>query len=194
MNLLTKFKHFRKINYLGLLMISACTPASSQGQLFTYREGNFSIFMPGAIPEETTTAIQGITVRTWTTVKNESLYTVAHSKFANKIAPDKRQQVLQALINAATKTNFSKGKKLSQTAVNKDGYNCQDFSLTGEPSVSVQGEAKKTGLNIKSKLYYQRNMLCIKDDQVVEAVVFTPSDEELKNNGASFIKSLNLKP
>ncbi len=194
MNLFTKFKHFRKINYLGLLIISACTPASSQGQLFTYREGNFSIFMPGAISEETTTPVQGITVRTWTTVKNESIYTLAYSKFANKIAPDKRQKVLQLLVNAATKTNFIKGKKLSQTAVNKDGYNCQDFSLTGEPSAYIKGETKKKGLSLKSKLYYQRNLLCIKDNQIVEAVVFTPSDKELKTNGASFIKSLNLKP
>jgi hypothetical protein len=194
MNLFTKLKRCCKVNYLGLLIISACTAASSQGQLFTYREGNFSIFMPGAISEETTAPVQGITVRTWTTVKNESLYTAAYSKFANKIAPDKRQKVLQLLIDGVTKSNFVKGKKLFQNAVNKDGYNCQDFSLTGEPSSYIKEEAKKKGLSIKNKLYYQRSLLCIKNNQVIEAVVFTPSDKELKNNGASFIKSLNLKP
>jgi hypothetical protein len=71
---------------------------------------------------------------------------------------------------------------------------CQGFSLTGEPTSCIKGEAKKKGLNIKSKLFYQRSLLCLKDNQLVEAVVFTPSEKQLKADGASFIKSLNLKP
>jgi hypothetical protein len=193
MNLFSRLRRLWIINYLGLLILSACTPASSQGQLFTSKEGKFSILMPGAILEETNSPVKGITSRNLSSIKNESIYTVAYVKFPKKIAPNRLQNVLQLLINSAIKTNFIKGKKISQTAINKNGYNCQDFSLTGEPSSYIIGEAKKKGLTIKSKLFYQRSLLCIKDNQAIEAVVFTPSPKEIKTQGASFIKSLNLK-
>ncbi|WP_413174319.1 hypothetical protein [Anabaena azotica] len=193
MNLFSRLRRLWIINYLGLLIVSACTPTSSQGLLFTSKEGNFSILMPGAILEETNSPVKGITSRNWSSIKKESIYTVADVKLPKKIAPDRLQKFLQLLINAAIKTNFIKGKKISQTAVNKNGYKCQDFSLTGKPSSYIIGEAKKKGLTIKSKLFYQRSLLCIKDNHAIEAVVFTPSPEELKTNGASFIKSFNLK-
>ncbi|AVH69881.1 hypothetical protein NLP_1062 [Nostoc sp. 'Lobaria pulmonaria (5183) cyanobiont'] len=63
----------------------------------------------------------------------------------------------------------------------------------GKPSTYLQEVIKKKGLNINNKILYQRSLLCINNNYAVEAVIITPSSEELKTNGASFIKSLNLK-
>ncbi|MEH1997098.1 hypothetical protein [Nostoc sp.] len=194
MNLLTNAnKAFHIIAYLGIFSLSACAPASSQDQVFTSKEGNFSILMPGSIVEEVNTPVKGITTRTWTAIKGESAYTVARSTFAKKIAAEKFPRILQALSEAAKKSNFVNGKRITESSVMKNGYKCLDFTLTGIPSPSLQAESKKNGININSKLIYQRSLLCMKDNQAVEALVLLPSSEELKSKGASFIKSLNLK-
>lgn len=194
MNWLTKFiNHFQIIAYLGIFTLSACAPASSQDQVFTSKEGNFSILMPGSIVEEINTPVKGITTRTWTTIKGESAYTVARSTFAKKIAAEKFPRILQALSEAAKKSNFVNGKRIAESSVMKNGYKCLDFTLTGIPSPSLQAESKKNGININSKLIFQRSLLCMKDNQALEALVLLPSSEELKSKGASFIKSLNLK-
>lgn len=112
MNLLTNAdKSFQIITYLGLIALSACTAASSQEQLFTPKEGNFSILMPGSVVEEVNTPVKGITTRTWTAIKGESAYTVAQSTFAKKIAVEKIPKILQAISEAANKSNFVNGKK-----------------------------------------------------------------------------------
>ncbi|MEH2029218.1 MAG: hypothetical protein V7K67_05975 [Nostoc sp.] len=194
MNLLTNAnKAFHIIAYLGIFALSACAPASSQDQVFTSKEGNFSILMPGSIVEEVNTPVKGITTRTWTAIKGESAYTVARSTFAKKIAAEKFPRILQALSEAAKKSNFVNGKRIAESSVMKNGYKCLDFTLTGIPSPSLQVESKKNGININSKLIYQRSLLCMKDNQAVEALVLLPSSEKLKSKGASFIKSLNLK-
>lgn len=194
MNWLTKFiNHFQIIAYLGIFALSACAPASSQDQVFTSKEGNFSILMPGSVVEEVNTPVKGITTRTWTAIKGESAYTVAQSTFAKKIAAEKIPKILQALSEAAKKSNFVNGKRIAESSVMKNGYKCLDFTLTGVPSLSLQAESKKSGVNINSKLIYQRSLLCIKDNQAVEALALLPSSEELKSKGASFIQSLNLK-
>ncbi|MGF1933484.1 MAG: hypothetical protein RM347_003680 [Nostoc sp. ChiQUE02] len=194
MDLLIKIiKRFWIINCFGIFVLSACTPASSQEKLLTPKEGNFSILMPGTILEEVTSPGKGINNRNWTTIKSESIYSVTHSTFTKQIAPQKIPKVLQLLIKAANKTNFIQGKQVSQSSVNKSGYNCQDFTLMGKPSTYLQKEFKKKGLNINNQLFYQRSLLCMKNNYAVEAVIITPSSEELKTNGASFIKSLNLK-
>lgn len=194
MNLLNNAdKFFQIITYLGIFALSACAPASSQGQVLTSKEGNFSILMPGSVVEEVNTPLKGITTRTWTAIKGESAYTVAQSTFAKKIAPEKIPKILQALSESANESNFVNGKKISETSVMKNGYKCLDFTLTGVPSPSLQAESKKNSININSKLMYQRSLLCIKDSQAVEALALLPSSEELKSKGASFIQSLNLK-
>ncbi|WP_223269951.1 hypothetical protein [Nostoc sp. 'Peltigera membranacea cyanobiont' 213] len=194
MNLLSNAdKFFQIITYLGIFALSACAPASSQGQVLTPKEGNFSILMPGSVVEEVNTPLKGITTRTWTAIKGESAYTVAQSTFAKKIAPEKIPKILQALSESANESNFVNGKKISETSVMKNGYKCLDFTLTGVPSPSLQAESKKNSININSKLMYQRSLLCIKDSQAVEALALLPSSEELKSKGASFIQSLNLK-
>ncbi|MHC5763357.1 MAG: hypothetical protein ACYTXR_37430, partial [Nostoc sp.] len=58
----------------------------------------------------------------------------------------------------------------------------------------LQEEIKKKELNINNKILYQRSVLCMKNNYAIEAAIITPSSEEIKTNGASFIKSLNLKP
>ncbi|MBD2535280.1 hypothetical protein H6G97_40105 [Nostoc flagelliforme FACHB-838] len=176
-----------------MFALSACAPASSQDQVFTSKEGNFSILMPGSVVEEVNTPVKGITTRTWIAIKGESAYTVAQSTFAKKIAAEKIPKILQAISEAAKKSNFVNGKTIAQFSVMKNGYKCLDFTLTGVPSPSLQAESKKKGININSKLIYQRSLLCIKDNQAVEALALLPSSEELKSNGASFIQSLNLK-
>ncbi|WP_256874629.1 hypothetical protein [Nostoc sp. C057] len=194
MNLLNNAdKVFQIITCLGLIALSACAPASYQDQVFTSKEGNFSILMPGSIVEEVNTPIKGITTRTWTAIKGESAYTVARSTFAKKIAAEKIPKILHALSEAANKSNFVNGKKIAESSVMKNGYKCLDFTLTGVPSPSLQAESKKNSININSKLMYQRSLLCIKDNQAVEALALLPSSEELKSKGASFIQSLNLK-
>ncbi|RCJ41948.1 hypothetical protein A6769_38485 [Nostoc punctiforme NIES-2108] len=194
MNLLTNAdKSIRIITYLGLIALSACTAVSSQEQIFTSKEGKFSIAMPGSFVEEVNTPIKGITTRTWTTIKDESAYTVAHSTFAKKIAVEKVPKILQALSEAAKKSNFVNGKRIAGSSVMKNGYKCLDFTLTGVPSPSLQAEIKKKGINVNNKLIYQRSLLCIKDNQAVEALALLPSSDELKSKGASFIQSLNLK-
>lgn len=194
MNLLVNAnRYFGIITYLGIFAVSACAPASSQEQVFTSKEGKFSILMPGSFVEEVNTPVQGITTRTWTTVKGESVYTVAHSTFAKKMAAERIPKILQALSEAAKKSNFVNGKKIAESSVIKNGYKCLDFTVTGVPSSSLQAEGKKKGININSKLIYQRSLLCIKDNQAVEALALLPSSEELKSKGASFIQSLNLK-
>ncbi|MEH2257490.1 hypothetical protein [Nostoc sp.] len=195
MDLLIKIiKRFWIINCFGIFFLSACTPASSQEKLLTSKEGNFSILMPGTILEETSSPGKGINNRNWTTLKNESIYSVTHSTFLQQIAPQRIPKVLQILIKTANKTNFIDGKQVSQSSINQSGYNCQDFTLMGKPSTYLQEETKKKGLNINNKLLYQRSLLCMKNNYAVEAMIITPSPEELKTNGASFIKSLNLKP
>lgn len=194
MNWLTKFiNHFQIITYLGIFALSACAPASSQDQVFTSKEGNFSISMPGSVVEEVNTPVKGITTRTWTAIKGESAYTVAQSTFAKKIAAEKIPKFLQAISEAAKKSNFVNGKRIAESSVMKNGYKCLDFTLTGIPSPSLQAESKKKGINVNNKLIYQRSLLCIKDNQAVEALALLPSSEELKSKGASFIQSLNLK-
>ena len=187
-------KRFWIINCFGIFVLSACTPASSQEKLLTSKEGNFSILMPGTILEEVSSPGKGINNRNWTTIKSESLYSVTHSTFPKQITPERIPKVLQLLIQTANKTNFIQGKQVSQSSVNQSRYNCQDFTLMGKPSTYLQEEIKKKGLNIKNKLLYQRSLLCMKNNYAIEAVIITPSSEELKTNGASFIKSLNLKP
>lgn len=194
MNLLNNAdKVFQIITYLGLIALSACAPASSQDQVFTPKEGNFSILMPGSVVEEVNTPVKGITTHTWTAIKGESAYTVAQSTFAKKIATENIPKILQAISEAAKKSNFVNGKKIAESSVMKNGYKCLDFTLMGIPSPSLQAESKKNGININSKLIYQRSLLCMKDNQAVEALVLLSSSEELKSKGASFIKSLNLK-
>ncbi|MDZ7950598.1 hypothetical protein [Nostoc sp. DedQUE09] len=194
MNLLTNAnKYFRIITSLGIFALSACTPASSQEQIFTSKEGNFSILMPGSVVEEVNTPVKGITTRTWTAIKGESAYTVAQSTFAKKIAAENIPKILQAISEAAKKSNFVNGKRIAESSVIKNGYKCLDFTLTGVPSPSLQAESKKKGINVNNKLIYQRSLLCIKDNQAVEALVLLQSSEELKSKGASFIQSLNLK-
>jgi hypothetical protein len=194
MNLLMNAnKLFRAITCLGLIALSSCTAASSQEQVFTSKEGKFSIAMPGSFVEEVNAPVKGITTRTWTTIKGESAYIIAHSTFARKIAAEKLPKMLQVFSEAANKSNFINGKKIAESSINKNGYKCLDFTLTGVPSSTLQAEVEKKGLNISSKIIYQRSLLCIKDNQVVEALTLVPSSEELKSKGASFIKSLNLK-
>lgn len=101
--------------------------------------------------------------------------------------------ILQAISEAAKKSNFVNGKKITESSVMKNGYKCLDFTVTGVPSSSLQAEGKKKGININSNLIYQRSLLCIKDNQAVEVLALLPSSEELKSKGASFIQSLNLK-
>ncbi|MBN3871350.1 hypothetical protein [Nostoc sp. JL33] len=187
-------KRFWIINCFGIFVLSACTPVSSQEKILTSKEGNFSILMPGTILEKVSSPGKVINSHNWTTLKSESIYSVTYSTFPKQIAPQKIPKVLQILINTANKTNFIQGKEVSQSPVNQSGYNCQDFTLMGKPSTDLQSEINKQGLNIKNKLLYQRSLLCIKNNYAVEAVIITPSSEELKTNGASFIKSLNLKP
>ncbi|MDZ8260521.1 hypothetical protein [Nostoc sp. ChiQUE01b] len=194
MDLLIKIiKRFWIINCFGIFVLSACTPASSQEKLLTSKEGNFSILMPGTILEEISTPQKGINNRNWTTLKNESIYSVTYSTFLQQIAPQRIPKVLQILMKTANKTNFIDGKQVSQSSINQSGYNCQDFTLMGKPSTYLQEEIKKKGLNINNKLLYQRSLLCMKNNYAVEAMIITPSSEELKTNGASFIKSLNFK-
>lgn len=194
MNLLINTnKLLRVITCLGLSALSSCTAASSQEQIFISKEGKFSIAMPGSFVEEVNTPVKGITTRTWTTIKGESVYTIAHSTFARKIAAEKLPKMLQLFSEAANKSNFINGKKIAESSINKNGYKCLDFTLTGVPSSTLKAEVKKKGLNISSKIIYQRSLLCIKDNQVVEALTLLPSSEELKSKGASFIQSLNLK-
>jgi hypothetical protein len=193
-NLLTKAnKRIWIIPFLGIFALSACTPTSSQKQIFTSKEGKFSIVMPGSFVEEVNTPVKGITTRTWTTIKGESAYSIAHSTFAKKIAAEKIPKILQALSEAAKKSNFVNGKKIAESSAMKNGYKCLDFTLTEVPRSSLQAESKKKGININNKLIYQRSLLCIKDNQAVEALALLPSSEELKSKGASFIQSLNLK-
>ncbi|AVH69880.1 hypothetical protein [Nostoc sp. 'Lobaria pulmonaria (5183) cyanobiont'] len=82
MDLLIKIiKRFWIINYFGIFVLSACTPASSQEKLLTSKEGNFRILMPGNILEEVSSPGKGINNRNWTTLKRESIYLVTHSTF-----------------------------------------------------------------------------------------------------------------
>ncbi|MEH1801409.1 MAG: hypothetical protein V7L13_19985 [Nostoc sp.] len=195
MDLLIKIiKRFWIINFFGIFVLSACTPASSQEKLLTSKEGNFSILMPGTILEEVSSPGNGINNRNWTTIKSESIYSVTHSTFPKQIAPQRIPKVLQLLIKTANKTNFIQGKEVSQSSVNQSGYNCQDFTLMGKPSTYLQEKIKKKELNINNKILYQRSVLCMKNNYAIEAAIITPSSEEIKTNGASFIKSLNLKP
>jgi hypothetical protein len=192
--LINIIKRFWIINCFGIFIFSACTPASSQKKLLTSNEGNFSILMPGTILEEVSSPGKGINNRNWTTIKNESIYSVTHSTFPKEIAAPRIPTVLQILIKTANKTNFIQGKQVSQSSVNQSGYNCQDFSLMGKPSTGLQEQMKKKGLNINNELLYQRSLLCIKKNYAVEALIITSSSKELETDGESFIKSLNLKP
>ncbi|MEH2223866.1 hypothetical protein [Nostoc sp.] len=195
MDLLIKsIKRFWIINCFGIFVLSACTPASSQEKVLTSKEGNFSIVMPGTILEENSTPIKGINSQNWTTLKNQSIYSVTHSTFSKPIASQRIPKVLQLLVKTANETSFLQGKQVSQSSINQSGYNCQDFTLMGKPGTSLQEVIKKKGLNIENKILYQRSLLCMKNNSAVEAVIITSSSEELKTNGASFIKSLNLKP